>query len=143
MFITRNEILMGREKEFPLTEELEKNLEKLLKALNQFREIYGKPMQVSSGYRPGKYNKAAGGATKSNHMVCMACDFVDIDSSLDSFCVANQDVLEVCGLYLEHPKWTNTWCHLDIFPRKRHIFIPSDKEPTNGKLDDLFSSLKV
>ena len=141
--ITRDEILMGRDKEYPLNATLESNLQKLLTALNKFRTIYGKPMQVSSGYRPGKYNKAAGGATKSNHMICMACDFVDIDSSLDSFCVANQDVLKECGLYLEHPKWTNTWCHLDILPRKRRIFIPTDKEPTKEKLDDLFSDLRV
>lgn len=141
--ITRDEILMGRDKEFPLNGTLESNLQKLLTALNKFRTIYGKPMKVSSGYRPGKYNKAAGGATKSNHMICMACDFIDIDSSLDSFCVANQHVLEECGLYLEHPKWTNTWCHLDIFHRKRHIFIPSDKEPTREKLDNLFIDLKI
>lgn len=145
MFITRNEILMGREKEFPLSEELEKNLEKLLKALNQFREIYGKPMQVSSGYRPAGYNESAGGAKKSNHMICLACDFVDLESALDSYCVGNQDILEQCGLYLEHPKWTKTWCHLQaIKPASgKRIFIPSTQEPPISKHDTLFDSLKV
>ena len=145
MPITRNEILMGREKEFPLTAELEKNLEKLLKALNQFREIYGKPMHVSSGYRPGAFNESAGGAKKSNHMICLACDFVDVDSSLDSYCVANQDILEQCGLYLEHPKWTNTWCHLQcVKPASgKRIFVPSSQEPTKQKLDELFIDLKI
>lgn len=134
---------MGRDKEFPLNEVLESNLQKLLTALNKFRTIYGKPMQVSSGYRPEKYNREAGGAIKSLHMVCMACDFIDIDGSIDSFCVANRDILKTCGLYLEHPKWTRNWCHLDIFQRKNHIFIPSDKEPAKGKLDGLFINLKV
>lgn len=141
--ITRDEVLMGRDKEFPLNIILESNLQKLLTALNKFKAIYGKPMVVSSGYRPGKYNKLAGGAENSNHMFCMACDFVDIDSSLDTFCVANKDVLKACGLYLEHPKWTKNWCHLDISPRKKHIFIPSNKEPTVGRLDNLFINLKV
>lgn len=145
MSITQDEILMGREKEFPLTVELEKNIYILLKALNQFREIYGKPMRVSSGYRPGDFNKYAGGAKKSNHTICLACDFVDLDSSLDSYCVANQDILEQCGLYLEHPKWTKTWCHLQVIKPAsgKRIFIPSTQEPPVSKHDMLFDSLRV
>ena len=145
MAIAREEILMGRDKQFPLTKELEVNLELLLSRLNMFQEIYGKPMTVSSGYRPSSYNTDAGGAKKSNHMVCLACDFVDLDSSLDSFCVANQDVLEKCGLYLEHPKWTKTWCHLQVAKpiSGKRIFVPSITEPPKSKLDTLFLSLKI
>ena len=145
MAITENEILMGRDGESPLTHELEKNLEKLLKALNQFREIYAKPMIVSSGYRPAQYNTLAGGAKKSNHMLCLACDFVDLDSALDIYCVENQNVLAECGLYLEHPKWTKTWCHLQVISPAsgKRIFVPQATEPTIDKLDKLFINLKI
>ena len=111
-FITPQEVLMGRDAEYPLTDEMRSNLSKLLQALNQFRAYYGKPMYVTSGYRPGKYNEAAGGARKSNHMVCLACDFRDADGQLDKWCMDNPGILEKCGLYQEHPDSTPGWCHL-------------------------------
>lgn len=124
--VTREEILQGRDKEFPLSQEQEANLSKLLAAVNKFRDIYGKPLKVSSGYRPGKYNEAAGGAKKSNHMQCLAVDFVDVDGSLDAYCLANLKVLEECGLYLESPEHTPSWCHLQaIAPRSgNRVFLP-------------------
>lgn len=112
--ITREEILMGRDKEQPLTPELESNLAALLKAVNVIRKAYGKPMIVSSGYRPGAYNTAAGGAKKSNHMICKAVDFKDPNGDLDKWCSENQDLLESLGLWQEHPDATKGWCHLDI-----------------------------
>lgn len=105
---------MGREVDHPLTFPLMVNLDKLLKALNKFRAAYGKPMVVSSGYRPGLYNTKAGGAQKSNHMICLACDFKDTDNSLDEFCLNNLKLLEEWGLYLEHPDSTPGWCHLQV-----------------------------
>jgi hypothetical protein len=147
MLITREEILKdyrtGIVETIPST--LEANLKKLMEALNKFRAIYGKPMMVTSGYRNPKKNTAIGGAKKSNHIICLACDFADTESKLDSYCVANQDVLEECGLYLEHPKWTNNWCHLQtVKPLSgKRIFIPSAQEPIKEKLDELFIDLKV
>lgn len=145
MLITREEILMGRDNGFPLNNILEANLRALLIALNKFRNIYGKPMVVSSGYRPGKYNANAGGLKNSNHKILLACDFKDADSSIDSYCIANLEVLSECGLYLEHPKWTNRWCHLQIARPSsgKRIFIPSNEEPSSEKLDELFISLQV
>jgi len=113
---------MGRDVEFPLSEELEANLEKLLIAVNKFRDIYGTPMIVSSGYRPGKYNTAAGGAKKSAHLTCQAVDFYDRDGRLKLFCLQNIQVLEECGLWVEDVTKTPTWCHMDIKKRKNRIF---------------------
>ncbi len=110
--ITEQEVLMGRQDEYPLTSELLANLAHLLAALNQFRGIYGIPMRVTSGYRPGKYNTAASGARNSCHLTCEACDFADPTGALDQFCVNNQELLEVCGLYLESPVNTPGWTHL-------------------------------
>ncbi len=127
MTITRQEVLMGRDKEFPLSEEQEANLTELLTALNKFRAIYGKPMKVSSGYRPESINSTVkGAAKKSNHIMCLACDFVDTSGELDKFCLNNLEVLEKCGLWLESPAHTPNWCHLQCRPPKsgRRIFLP-------------------
>lgn len=142
--IKLEEILMGRDKEFPLDTALKNNLKKLHEALNKFRVIYGKPMLVTSGYRPGEYNKAAGGANKSNHTICLACDFADSNGDLDAFCIANPEVLEECGLYLEHPKWTKGWCHLQCVPPKsgNRIFILYTTEPSENKFDKRFITLE-
>lgn len=127
MAISRQEVLMGRDKQYPLTQEMEQNLQKLLKALNLFRQMYGKPMSVTSGYRPAAINATvANAAKKSNHMVCLACDFKDTDGSLDKYCMDNKYILEQCGLYLEHPDATPGWCHLQCVPPKsgNRVFRP-------------------
>lgn len=124
--ISRDEVLMGRDIQYPLTPELEANLTKLLAALNKFRIIYGKPMIVSSGYRPGPFNTAANGAKHSNHMVCLACDFKDIGNLLDEYCLNNQLILEECGLWLESPRSTAGWTHLQCVPPMsgKRVFEP-------------------
>lgn len=120
--ISREEILMGRDKEFPLTKELEGNLSRLLKAVNKLSELYGKPMYVSSGYRPGRYNKAAGGAKNSAHLTCEAIDFKDADGVLKSWITVK--ILEDCGLYMEWPSNTPSWLHIQIRPTKSRVFHP-------------------
>lgn len=125
--ITAAEVLMGREKVAPLTSELKENLEMLLEALNKFRSAYGSSMIVSSGYRPPSINEATKGAAKhSNHMICLACDFKDVDGNLDKWCMSNLDVLEKCGLWLEDPKSTVGWCHLQCVPPRsgNRVFKP-------------------
>lgn len=114
--ITRSEILMDRDKLAPLDQTLELNLKWLLACLNDLRAIYGKPMIVTSGYRPHAINVAARGAKNSLHMTCQACDFRDDDGSLDEWCMAHLKTLEMCGLYLEHPDSTPGWCHLQCKP---------------------------
>ncbi len=125
-YIKREEVLMGRDAEFPLSLELEKNLQLLLACLNQFRTLYGIPMNVSSGYRPGHYNSDVGGAKHSNHVTCQACDFRDVDGELAFFCANRMDILEKCGLYLEMPSRTKGWVHLQIVcPSSGHrVFVP-------------------
>ena len=120
--IEREEILKGQK----IDESLEGNLEKLLTALNRFREVWGKPMIVTSGYRSPAHNALVGGAKRSNHMKCLAGDFAAPDESLDVFCQTNLKLLEDCGLWLESPTHTKGWCHLQVVPPKsgKRIFIP-------------------
>ncbi len=120
--ISRDEVLMGRDKEYPLSADLEINLTKLLEAVNKLRAAYGKPMYVSSGYRPGHYNKDAGGATNSAHCLCMAVDFHDVDGAIKSW--ITEDILVECGLWQESPQSTPTWVHVQIRPTHNRVFNP-------------------
>ena len=110
--ITRAEVLMKRDIEYPLSKEQEENLEKLLVALNKLRALYGRPMRVTSGYRPGHYNTKAGGGKRSAHLTLEACDFADKDRALTNFCT--DEILEQCGLWMESPEVATTWLHVQI-----------------------------
>jgi len=124
--ITRDEVLMGRDKQYPLTPELEANLQELLRRLNLFRQMYGMPMIVTSGYRPAALNKRVGGSKKSAHMTCEACDFRDEKGQIRRFILQNSSVLEVCDLYCEDFFYTPTWVHLQSRPTRsgNRIFKP-------------------
>lgn len=127
--ITRDEVLMGRDKQYPAdyTKEVSDNIDKLLIALNKLRKAYGKPMTVSSGFRPPSINAATAGAAKrSNHMLGLACDFKDADGELDKWLMANLKLLEEIGLWLEHPDATKGWAHVQIVPPRsgNRVFRP-------------------
>lgn len=123
--ISRDEILMSRDKEYPLTPAMEANLATLLDRLNKFRELYGSPMIVTSGYRPGHFNTSAGGAKASAHLDCRACDFADGDGALDAWIDAHPEILIECGLWREAPTSTVGWTHLDTHDRgPTHTFVP-------------------
>jgi hypothetical protein len=129
MTISKSELLMGRQKDFitEYTDEVANNIDKLLICLNKFRTAYGKPMIISSGWRPSAINSSTPGAAKrSNHMLGLACDFRDPDGKLAEYCLNNLPLLEKCGLWMEDPKFTKNWVHLQSVPpkSKRRVFIP-------------------
>jgi len=136
-FFNRQELLKGRDVLYPLSEEQEANLVKLLTAINPIREAWGRSMTVSSCYRPAAINaKVPGAAKASAHMMCQAVDIVDKDGKLAEWILNNLDLLEQNGLYLESPDYTyivnsqnirqDGWVHLDIRGPKsgKRIFIP-------------------
>ena len=51
------------------------HLERLAAVMERVRTILGHPVLISSGYRSAKVNAAVGGATKSQHIHGLACDF--------------------------------------------------------------------
>lgn len=120
MSIERDEILKTQ----TCPPALEGNLSKLLVALNKFRSLYGIPMIVTSGYRTPDHNASVGGAKNSAHCLCMAADFSDKDRSLCNWILANESILEQCGLWMEDPDSTTTWVHLQIRPAVHRIFEP-------------------
>lgn len=126
-YFKREEYTKKRDEQFPLDAEQEANMHKLLTALDVFREKYGKALIISSGYRPATINASAGGAKKSNHIMCLAVDFVDDEKqTLGKWCLQNLNVLEELGLYMEDLRHTKNWVHLQIVsPRSgKRIFIP-------------------
>ena len=121
-----HEILMGREKEYPRDKGLQMNLTRLLLAVNELRKVYAHPMIVTSGYRPGHYNRSAGGAQNSAHLTCEAVDISDSSRALTSWIMSNRWILDRCGLYMEDPRYTSSWVHLQTrAPASgNRIFIP-------------------
>lgn len=126
LYISPQEILMGREVQYPLTPELKSNLDKLLVSVNRLRVYYGKPLIVTSGYRPGHYNEKAKGAKDSAHLYCQAVDFRDKDQALAKWLMSNPQMLMDCGLYMEDPQYTPTWIHVQIRkpPSGQYVFKP-------------------
>lgn len=122
--ILASEVLMGRDKEYPPTPAMMNNLTKLLIALNLFRTEYGKPMNVTSGYRPGHYNTDAHGAKGSCHLSLEACDFADPTGDLKKWALLNLPVLEKAGLWMESPASTNGWIHLQTRQVVNRVFQP-------------------
>lgn len=127
--ITKNELLKGRDKLFlkEYTQEISDNLDDLLIKLNKFREIYGKPMIVNSGWRPVSINnKTPGASKKSKHLIGCAADIQDKDGKLGEFCLNNVKILEDCDLYIEQPSFTDGWVHFSsVAPKSgKHVFIP-------------------
>lgn len=122
--ITLKEYLMGRDKDFPLDMLQAQNAADLLSRVNWLfgsLEIHAK---VSSGYRPSAINKKIGGAKMSTHTVCSGIDLHDPDGMLAAKMLDHLDLLEECGLWLENPRFTEKWVHLDIKQRKNRIFNP-------------------
>lgn len=130
-YFTRDEYTKKRDEVAPLSQEQEDNMHKLLQICDEFRERYGNPLTISSGYRPAAINANAGGAKKSNHIMCLAVDFVDdANRTLAKWCVANLSILEELGLYMEDPRHTKgtngNWVHLQCIAPKsgKRVFIP-------------------
>jgi hypothetical protein len=123
---------MGRDAEYPLTVELALNLADLLCRVNFLRAIYGHPLSVSSGYRPGHFNKAAGGAKNSSHLTCEAVDLRDPNGHFARWIVLQGELLERLDLYVEDPlpapgyKGTPGWVHIQSrkVPSGNRIFRP-------------------
>lgn len=149
--ITRNQILTASwvpsqySKSLNVAPEVLDNIDKLVKAVNEFIKDYPHNLIITSGYRPEAYNKAVGGATKSNHTKGLAVDFLDKDNRFWLYVLNNLDKAKVLGLYFENKNWTPSWVHVQLGGPKsgKRIFIPNTNPPTdpdlfNGKYDEKY-----
>jgi len=118
-----------------------------LNLLEPFRQWYGKPVIVTSGFRCPALNKAVGGVALSAHQYGYAVDIVPKEGSLEDFALKWKEFVET------HPvKWDqliketakkSEWIHLAIKNgagrQRQMIFEISDfttkpaKDDKNGK----------
>lgn len=78
----------------------------------------------NGGFRPQDSKVGAGG---SKHKDGRAVDIYDPARQFASWCLAHPKELEKRGLYMEDPRWTPTWVHLQDVPpgSGKLVFIPS------------------
>ena len=102
-----------------------RNLDDLVRKLNALG--YEPPMRATSCLRSladqKRINQSAMG---SSHLYGCAVDIADTDGKLKAWCVANKAKLVECGLWMEDPTSTKTWCHLQTYAPKsmNRIFKP-------------------
>lgn len=129
--------LMGRPMQIPA--EHQANLDDLLIKLNKLREAYGKPLQVTSGYRTLEHHLAiyaAKGITdrakipmQSRHLFGLAVDVVPIEDPIEhlhDWILAHEPLMADIGLWFEDFKYTTTWVHTQSIPPAsgKRFFIP-------------------
>ena len=62
-----------------IPKELVPHIEELIEFLNPIREVWGKPITVTSGYRCNELNKKVGGVDSSAHTIGYGVDLVSGD----------------------------------------------------------------
>lgn len=111
-----------------LPEVQQTNIMRLIQKVNALLDEFGEVRSVTSGYRTmadhqriykeinEKNVKLGKPVIKvpmgSKHLVGAAVDLADADDRLKKFCT--EDMLKKHELYMEHPDYTDTWCHLQI-----------------------------
>ena len=86
----------------------------LLEKLVKFREMVGRPIYITSGYRCAEYNQKVGGIKSSYHMLGLAADIqIEGVSALDLLEYA--EMINFAGIGLYEKK---NFLHLDVRPTK-------------------------
>ena len=129
---------MGRDLEHAeeLTDEIRANAEVTVSKANELLARAGRSdiHTVNSGWRPKAINDStSNAASSSRHLTAEAVDLPDRDRTLASWCVDNLDVLNEIGLWMEDPRWTKTWVHVQTIPPKsgKRIYVPSSAPATD------------
>lgn len=96
------------------------NLSRLaIKILQPVRDVYGKPMTITSGYRCPALNKAVGGVATSQHLYGEAAD-IKVSDNKALFNIMKKMVLEgkiVVGQLLDENN--GSWIHVSL-PTEKH-----------------------
>ncbi len=136
--ITSEQFFKGRDVQFAseLTPSIKANAEETLRRANMLLGMFyqanpgaARNRGCNSGWRPGMINRnTKGAAPRSHHMTAKAIDVGDDDEALDAWLMTpeGQKALEACGLWMEHPRATPRWAHLQIVPPMsgRRVFMP-------------------
>lgn len=101
---------------------------KIVNCLDQIRNLFNKPIWITSGLRPKEYNKVIKGAKNSAHKLGEALDFCIKGFQGSKGCDEVRQIivpmLESIDIRMEDLKGSN-WIHIDIrSPSKNRFFIP-------------------
>lgn len=148
--ITLKEYLKGRDVTYSKDYEPYKdNALKTVETINKFLANYNSPLIVSSGFRPAKLNNSTyGAASKSNHIICLACDIQDMGSfPLMNYVLKNLQLAKDLGIYFEDFRATPSWVHMQIISPNsgKRIFKPNSSnwlapQKWNGNYDSKYNS---
>lgn len=133
---------MGRDEAYreDLTFEVRRNVLSLLAAVNELLDRAAAEgilpgvdehthNHVASGWRPAGVNaRTANAGKRSTHISGRGIDLQDLeDRSLARWCLRNLDQLTTLGLWMEDPRWTPSWVHLQIVPpgSGKRVYVPS------------------
>lgn len=102
----------------PLEKEMNRLKDIRDRYLNPIRELYGKPIKISSGYRCPQLNSLIGGKNTSNHLKGEAVDLVPLDGDVQCLFTLikkflDQNKLPFDELIFEKSK-NSVWVHLAI-----------------------------
>lgn len=145
--ITLDQYWMGRDKTHAadLTDEIRNNANATVRLVNQALKMFEEETglvcdECASGWRPLAINDATANAAKnSKHVQALAMDVREVAGrALARWCLRNLNALEKIGLWMEDPRWTPTWVHLQIVPpgSGRRVYIPSIKPPLAAPLPE-------
>lgn len=94
------------------------NAQELLNALQVFRDVLGKPIKITSGYRCEKLNRLVGGVSNSSHLKGWAADISVSGMSakelfywMSGFLKGSK--MKFGQLIVEHSR-TGSWVHFSI-----------------------------
>lgn len=97
-------------------------LELSTKWLEPFRQFYGKPIRITSGYRSEALNEALNGSSTSVHPLGLAADMQPTDGNFKAFTQAVKDFIEKeSGPFdqcLLEKSSTSQWVHIGFKNRK-------------------------
>src|SRR3990167_790920 len=134
--ITLEDYWMGRDATYveELTDEIRGNAAIVVERVNHILEesSFQHLGRVNSGWRPRGVNDRTSNAAKgSKHLSGEAVDLADPGRLFARCLWSTPSLLETCALWMEDPRWTPTWVHLQIVPpgSGRHIFVPSSAPP--------------
>ena len=110
--------------------------------LDPLREKLGKPVIVTSGWRPPKLNKAVGGSSTSNHLYGCAADVhikgsnVEIIEALLSLNIPYDECIAEHAVFNKNGELTSCeWVHLAVKPsNNRNKFIYTSDMKTYHQL---------
>lgn len=89
-----------------------------LKLLDRARDLYGKPMTITSGYRTEEHNEKVGGVPTSSHLKGLAAD-IACDNSADRW-----DLIDsLLKVGINRIGVAGTFIHVDADPDKTPFVI--------------------